>query len=442
MFRPQARYFTVRMSLQVSIWPSRAGRFSEQRRMAIRHGRVWCMAPKGIGANIRLSSGQSKVFSSMADRWETTTGSYSFRFFSSEQVDQILCDGAKRGRAGSHAAIERILKLEPEVKRAELWRRIRQLKYPSRATGCRRSAWSAEDDRILTTGYEKGWSGKQATVRELLKRHPDWRPHVIWRRAAKLGLTAGIAKSRQGGRALRWSDNDDRTLLDHAGYDRVDVIGELLNRSANAVRCRLSRLRESGRVSDGYTRKGLANFLHVSPRVVLRWIMLGWLKVRDSRISMPSLETFSMTHAPQLTLGEPRFLALGSSNSRAGYTWAKVAKHFRASPETVQDWISRGWLKFCDPHITERSFEEFCRKHGSEINYELLGKDTQVWLVESMGLVRAQRNGEGGEVRSACKQALKIRNCEGCRRPIRGNAFFRHIRSCPQLAVKTKSSQG
>ena len=119
--------------------------------------------------------------------------------------------------------------------------------------------------------------------------------------------------------------------------------------------------------------KSSCEFLHVSPRVVLRWIMLGWLKVRDSRISIPSFEAFSMTHAPQLTLGEPRFLALGGSNSRAGYTWAKVAKHFRAGPETVQDWISRGWLKFCDAHITERSFEDFCRKHGSEINYDLQG---------------------------------------------------------------------
>jgi len=75
----------------------------------------------------------------MADRWGTATDSYFFRFFSSEQVDQMLRDGAKRGRAGSHAAIERILKREPEVKRAELWRRIRCLKYPSRATRCRRS---------------------------------------------------------------------------------------------------------------------------------------------------------------------------------------------------------------------------------------------------------------------------------------------------------------
>src|SRR5712692_2732892 len=169
MFRPQKRYFAIPMSPHGTIWSFRTGRFSEQRRRA-----------------------RSKVFGPMADRWGTTTDSYSFRFFSSEQVDQILRDGAKRGRAGSHAAIERILKLEPEVKRAELWRRIRHLKYPSRAIRCRRSLWSVEDDQILSTGYEKGWSEKQEAVRKLLKRHPDWRPHVIWRRAAKFVLTTGI----------------------------------------------------------------------------------------------------------------------------------------------------------------------------------------------------------------------------------------------------------
>src|SRR5260370_26217350 len=117
----------------------------------------------------------------MPDCRSNTTGGYSFRFFSPEQVDQILCDGAKRGRAGSHAAIERILKLEPGIERAELWHRIRQLKYPSNGTRYRRIVWSADDDQILSHGSEKGWSGKQEAIRELLKRHPDWTPHLIWR---------------------------------------------------------------------------------------------------------------------------------------------------------------------------------------------------------------------------------------------------------------------
>ena len=56
----------------------------------------------------------------MADRWASATGNYSFRFFSPEQIDQILSEGAKRGRTGSHDAIERILKHEPGLGRAEL----------------------------------------------------------------------------------------------------------------------------------------------------------------------------------------------------------------------------------------------------------------------------------------------------------------------------------
>ena len=139
----------------------------------------------------------------MRGRWRSTTGGDPYRFFSPEQVDKILSEGAKRGRAGSHAAIERILKLEPGVERAELWQRIRQLKYPSHGTRYRRSLWSAEDDQILSRGYERGWSGKQEAVRELLKRHPDWRAHVIWRRAAKLQLIRQNLQASPGAFSLR-----------------------------------------------------------------------------------------------------------------------------------------------------------------------------------------------------------------------------------------------
>src|SRR5258707_10758536 len=138
----------------------------------------------------------------MADRRSNPTGGYSFRFFSPEQVDQILCDGAKRGRAGSHAAIERILKLEPGVERAELWKRIRQIKYPSRAVRCLRSVWSVEDDQTLSRGYERGWSGKHEAVRELFMRHPDWRPHFIWRRATKFVMTMATTKYSQSATAF------------------------------------------------------------------------------------------------------------------------------------------------------------------------------------------------------------------------------------------------
>ncbi len=89
----------------------------------------------------------------MANSWGNTTDGCSFRFFSPEQVDQILRDGAKRGRQGSHAAIERILKHEPGLQKVQLWHRIRQLKNPTPGPKYRRAIWGPEDERILRKGY-------------------------------------------------------------------------------------------------------------------------------------------------------------------------------------------------------------------------------------------------------------------------------------------------
>src|SRR5260370_34521475 len=52
----------------------------------------------------------------IADSWGSSSSRHCFRLClrkNPEEVDQILCGGAKRDRAGSHAAIERILKHEP-----------------------------------------------------------------------------------------------------------------------------------------------------------------------------------------------------------------------------------------------------------------------------------------------------------------------------------------
>ena len=227
----------------------------------------------------------------MAGRWDRTSGVDCFRFFSPEQVDQILCEGARRGRAGSHAAIERILKLEPGIERAELWQRIRQLKYPSNGARYRRIVWSADDDQILSRGYEKGWSGKQEAVRELLKRHPDWRPHLIWRRAAKLHLTRKTPKRGQERSRLAWSEDDDRILLNLAGYKTSRVLAKILHRSEVAVRYRLMVLGKSSRVHlEGFARHALARDLHVASSTIQRLIAGGLLEVRDPRITRESLD--------------------------------------------------------------------------------------------------------------------------------------------------------
>jgi hypothetical protein len=399
----------------------------------------------------------------MADRWEPTTDGYSFRFFSPEQVDKILCEGAQRGRTGSHAAIQRILKLEPGFERAELWRRIRQLKFRSNGTRYRRSVWSPEDDKILSRGYEKGWLGKQEAVRELLKRHPDWRPHLVWRRAKKLHLIQRIIKRGHERSCLTWSEDDDRFLLNLAGYKTSRVLAKMLHRSEAAVRYRLTVLGKSSRVHvEGFSRHALSRNLHIASATVHRMIARGLLEVRDPRITRKSLDNLRKsgrleavregiaTTSNRLTAGSRREdgslvgrnpAAWNSASpsapigkpSRAQRVWTEVAKSLALGLEAVQDLIARGVLKLYDPTITEQSVRSFCRRHGSLINHDFLNRETREWLENSMDWVRTAGESASCHLAPLRKHALIVRRCN-CGREIRGNAFFRHAKRCDQGA--------
>ncbi|MGH9732978.1 MAG: hypothetical protein ACRD8A_00125 [Candidatus Acidiferrales bacterium] len=386
----------------------------------------------------------------MSDRWPQATEHDSFRFFSPEHVDQILRDGAQKGRLGSHAAIERILKLESGIERASLWRRIRQLKFPSNGKRHARSRWSSGDDQVLARGYENGWFGKQKAVRALLKCHPDWQPHVIWKRAAKLHLGRRLPKRWQERSHLPWSAHDNDLLLNLAGYKTPRFIAKLLHRSEAAVRYHLMILGKSSRVhSEGFSRKGLATDLHLGKKTIQRLIVEGLLEVRDPRITRESLEALGGSGrfnwpipnidapgpgASCSRLSDPTSSAdsasATSNRSRAERVWAETARSLGIPIATLKALISQRALKLYDPTITEKSFRHFCRRYGSLINYEFLNRETRAWLEASMDFVR--RSGEAGSLRLTPlrKHAYIVRQCAKCGRAIRGNVFFRHIKLC------------
>lgn len=394
----------------------------------------------------------------MADRWEHTTDGYSFRFFSPEQVDQILRDGFRRGREGSHAAINRILKHEPGLARALLWQRIRRLKSSPQVQKRQRATWSPEDEKLLREGYGDGWRGKREAVRKLLRRHPDWRPHLIWRRAAKLGLVGRPTKKRPERYRCHWSEEDDRVLLNLAGYRKLRMIAKLLHRSERGVRYRLAFLGKSSRVHvDGYARRSLAEQLHFGRRTIQRLIVAGMLEVRDPRITpeslqllrrsgrLTSLQVGDKCDLPVLRAGiEQKAAAQGQVGSgspdvngmaataprysRAKRVWNEVAQALGLALETVEDLIVERVLKLYDPRITERSLIKFCRQHGALINWEFLDGETRRWLESSMSLNRGA--GAATKVLSnpARKHARVVRKCKDCGLAIRGNAFFSHAK--------------
>jgi len=405
----------------------------------------------------------------MVDSWGNTTGGYSFRFFSPEQIDRILREGVKRGGTGSHSAIERILKHEPALGRAQLWRRIRQLKQPSNGKVYQRTAWSLEDDQILRKGYEEGWKGKREAVGELLRRHPSWQPHSIWGRAAKLGLVQKTPKKTRQRSRQPWTEDDDRMLLAMAGYKTAEFIAKALHRSENAVRYRLAALGKSSRVHlEGYARRTLAQELHLGSRTIQRLIVQGLLDVRDPRITRKSLEDACKTGRLTASLHDqppdakesstiPREeepAATPSNNSKSGAScdaskpprscrakriWTDVARQFNVDASVIEQLIFRCVLKLYDPRVTEKSLTRFCARYGALIKSDFLDAETRDWLAGSMDLVPGAGKVVAQGMEAFRQHALVVRTCESCGRAIRGNAFFRHNKRCSQRNAGAES---
>lgn len=299
----------------------------------------------------------------MEDQQETRARAGTASLTGPAELDEILKQGYTRGRQGSHQAIERILHLDPAIKRADLWKRIRTLKGTSSSTPYQRRTWTPELLEILERGYARGRSGAREGVQEILRRYPALSRPVIWKHASRLGLTQHgkniEAKNRRG----PWSADEDKFLLQFGGEYPARMIGEKLHRSERAVRLRL-------------------------------------------------------------------FLQIGSSRVRDGFTQSELSRDLGVSPATVRRWVKMEWLKLRGRRITDKSFQEFCRAHGSEIDVGEISKEMKLWLTEEMGLIRNPDVKVPDKWHAIRKHARRARSCPRCARQIRGNAYYRHVKAC------------
>jgi len=171
--------------------------------------------------------------------------------------------------------------------------------------------------------------------------------------------------------------------------------------------------------------------VHVGPSKLRRFIADGSLRVRDPRISAKSLIAL---HEERISAGTETSAAVEEVPQKlrknvSSYSWGSAAKVLGVDVGQVREWIVEGKLKIVDGFVTERAFQDFCKERGSELNGALLGKEVRDWLADGYSLHISDETVRP-LVPGNQKHALVTRRCPGCRRPMRGNIFFRHIKTC------------
>lgn len=352
------------------------------------------------------------------------------------EMDRILTVGMKYGPRGIREATQKVLALRTGLTRADCWKRLRILRENSNRSGLYPAPhnWPIEVKELLREGYRQGGRRKREAIKAVRTIYPGLPSNAPSRFARREGW---LVASAQAGARRSWTEYEDRKLWELAGYETAAKIGERLGRSENAVRFRLKSLGLSVKVKDGWSFRVLQEMLHVGPSKLRRFIADGSLRVRDPRITSTSLAAFldrrNPDEAPQ-SGSPPEANRKQVSTRNKAYSWGTAAKLLRADVAQIRKWIVEGELRIADGFVTERAFQDFCKRNGSELNCALLGSEVRDWLAEGYSLNAIVE--DSGNIPGRQKHALIARRCPLCKQVFHGNIYFRHIKNCKQEMLR------
>ena len=306
-------------------------------------------------------------------------------------------------------------------------------------------------DQMLLAAIKQGTAKKRDAINRVLELVPDWNRGDCWKRIRHLRKTADLAvideyhpenrktsRETAAGRRwapLPWTEADDDRLLDLAGYERVDKIAQRLSRSVPSIRFRLGALGMSARVTDGWSLRALRKLLHIRTSRLRHLIGNGILRVRDGRICVSSLAQYCEKNRLSLAPSTLERVGAALAKKNAALAWERAADLLGVDLAYVQSLISAGHLRLVDTFVTDRAFEEFCKKHGDKINTALVEPATVKWLVTEYGV--SQSAADRRTLSRAQKHVLTLRECK-CGRKIAGNVYFKHVKCCMVVASEAR----
>jgi len=129
--------------------------------------------------------------------------------------------------------------------------------------------WTPERDAIMRRDYDPRVRGRSQEIADRL----GWPVWVIRHRAALLGLTHSDDRRR-------WTEEEERFIEENAGSRRVPWMARQLGRSQTSVIVKMTRMRLSRAVREGYTLRDLELCFGADHRAIERWAREGKLAVR------------------------------------------------------------------------------------------------------------------------------------------------------------------
>jgi hypothetical protein len=191
------------------------------------------------------------------------------------QLDPILERGIRLEKPEEENAIQKVVKLRPELRervvRARLRRlRRRLLRRQKRRPHYSRYRWTPFlDAEMKEVADKRGWS---EALKYMIER-TGWPREAICRRAKKLGIDTKTQPETP------WTDADVSFLINNAGHMSERKIARKLKRTVRSVE---SKARELGLseidAEEGYSGRRLADELGVSKNTVTKWVRSGLLK--------------------------------------------------------------------------------------------------------------------------------------------------------------------
>jgi hypothetical protein len=212
-----------------------------------------------------------------------------------QQLDPILAAGIKEGKTAERLAINKVLRLHPELRIERVWARVRDLRRRQKGGEPRAGPfpWTEEQEQNLLAVYADAGL-KEAVSR--LQRETGWPRDAIVRKAHKLGVPTKEYERKQ-----KWSEVDRMFLLASVRHTPVRKIARQLGRPENAVWVQIWREGLPAACEEGYSRRDLCQKFHVSLPTLRLWIHAEWLKNGAGwRIPERSVRAFLHEHPDEV----------------------------------------------------------------------------------------------------------------------------------------------